>query len=147
MGRSLRLLLPACPPVSPERLFFASLGISASSAASPSQNFTAEPRRMLHYYATCAAVPLFLQQRAPCCSHEHPEWMCSRCPAGHSQAAALFTACTIPPSLSCRWCCALTACSGIPASTCSVTSAPPQRVGVNFSSSGTSTKVTKRSLF
>lgn len=103
---------------------------------------------------------ILLQRREECCiimqsvplsrcssSRGHTAALTSiqRCPAGHSHAAGLFTACAVPLPV-CRWCCALTACSGIPASTCLVTSAPPQRVGGNYSSSGTSTKV-KRVFF
>lgn len=41
----------------------------------------------------------------------------------------------------CRWCCVLTASSGIRALTCSVTSAPPPQAEASFSSSGISIKV------
>lgn len=71
-------VISACvPPVSPERLFCVTgyLSIICSSFAIP--EFTAAPRRILHYYAICSALLLFPQQRALCCSHKHPQWKCS----------------------------------------------------------------------
>lgn len=117
----------------------------------PHPRFTAAQRRMRHYYAICAALPLFLQQRALCHSHRHqnecaePEMHLSFSCAANQQADSCVTVYVICLPV-CRWCCVSTACSGIPASTCSAMLAQPQRVGVNSSSSGTSTKVTRPPL-
>lgn len=141
MGRSLRLPQPACHH-SHRNARFASLGISASSAG-------------------ILSIPEFY-----CSADKNTALLCNlgRCPVVPPAEGTLLLAqpptvtvlkmldiiklqACLPPVLYplpvCRWCSALTACSGIPVSTCLVMSAPPQRVGVNCSSSGTSTKVKK----
>lgn len=113
--------------------------------------FTAAQRGVLHYYAIWAATKPGPPAEGALPLTQSKEWSdgskCAESAMYLTGNWALITISTYFALPVWRWCCASTVCSGIPVSTCSVTLAPPQQVGGNSSSSGTSTKVTRPFLY